>query len=188
MNSQHHQPTTETSSQNEQSAGGPSSHAQQVWQDIQKDRGLEKSFSDLGFDLDSVLPIHGATAGPVSTLTCVDRLFAPGDPFSLEYRFIIVPADREGDILYPGEISNPDRKIIAIQTAGVHSIDPGETTPRCVLERTYAIGGGPLPHRTAMMADVVDAERGYLRQVRNILKLFQAQLVSPPVRERSNSN
>jgi hypothetical protein len=174
MKPQHHQPRNDTSSRNELFADGGLNDAQQAWQDIQREPPLQKSFTDLGFDLDSVLPIHAAFAGPVSTLTCLDRLFAPGDPFSVEYRFIIAPSDRDADILYPGEMTRPDRKVIAIQTAGIHTIDPGERDPRCILERTYAIGSGPLPHRTVMMADVVEAERAYLRQFRNILKFLQA--------------
>jgi hypothetical protein len=147
-------------------------------QDLQylsNDPGLEKEFSDLGFDLKSIHLIHTGSAGPFSVLTHHYPLGKAEEPvYLLEVRFLIGHHDRVGDIMLVGEENSTDQRIIAIQAACINALDITDVSPRFVFEKTYTIGHGSLPNKSSILADILQGQRSSLQQLQNILKFFQA--------------
>jgi len=139
------------------------------------DPGLDREFSQLGFDLKSIDLTHIGSAGPFDVLTHHYPLGKEEEPvYLLECRFLIGRADRLGDVMDPDEEENPDLRIIAIQAACINALNVTDNAPRFVFEKTYAIGNGSLPNRTSIMADILQGQQSNMRQLGNILKFFLA--------------
>jgi len=156
----------------------PQHDSQNGSQDLQylsNDPGLEKEFSDLGFDLKSIDLIHTGSAGPFIVLTHHYPLGKAEEPvYLLEVRFLVAHRDRIGDIMYLGEENSADQRIIAIQAACINALDTIDTSPRFVFEKTYTIGYGSLPNKASILADILQGQRSSMQQLQNILKFFQA--------------
>jgi hypothetical protein len=144
-------------------------------QNLSDDPGLEKEFSDLGFDLKNSQLVHSGSAGPFTVLTHHYPLGKTEEPlYLLEIRFLIGHLDRVGDVMLIGEENNTDHRIIAIQAACINALDITDLSPRFVYEKTYAIGHGSLPNRSSILADILQGQRSSMQQLQNILKFFQA--------------
>ncbi len=158
------------------SEGEPFLHPEDIdLQNLSDDPGLEKEFSDLGFDLNSSQLLHSGSAGPFTVLTHSYPLGKTEEPlYLLEIRFLIGHLDRLGDVMLIGEENNTDRRIIAIQATCINALDITDLSPRFVYERTYTIGHGSLPNRSSLLADILQGQRSSMHQLQNVLKFFQA--------------
>lgn len=154
----------------------PSLHPKDLdLQYLSDDPGLEKEFSDLGFDLKSSQLIHSGSAGPFTVLTHHYPLGKTEEPlYLLEIRFLIGHQDRVGDVMLMGEENSTDQRIIAIQAACINALDITDVSPRFVFEKTYTIGHGSLPNKSSILADILQGQRSSMQQLQNILKFFQA--------------
>ena len=142
---------------------------------LSDDPGLEKEFSDLGFDLKSNELIHSGSAGPFTVLTHHYPLGKTEEPlYLLEIRFLIGHQDRVGDVMLIGEENSADQRIIAIQAACINALDVTDVSPRFIFEKTYTIGHGSLPNKSSILADILQGQRSSMQQLQNILKFFQA--------------
>ncbi len=144
-------------------------------QNLLDDPGLEKEFSDLGFDLNSSQLVHSGSAGPFTVLTHHYPLGKTEEPlYLLDIRFLIGHLDRLGDVMLIGEESNTDRRIVAIQAACINALDITDLSPRFIYEKTYTIGHGALPNRSSILAGILQGQRSSMQQLQNVLKFFQA--------------
>ncbi|WP_431217179.1 hypothetical protein ACQ86N_23150 [Puia sp. P3] len=142
---------------------------------LSDDPGLEKEFSDLGFDLKSSQLMHSGSAGSFTVLTYHFPLGKTEEPlYLLEIRFLIGHQDRVGDVMLIGEEKSSDQRIIAIQAACINALDITADGPRFVFEKTYTIGHDQLPNKSSILADILHGQRSSLQQLQNILKFFQA--------------
>ena len=147
-------------------------------QAVLNDPALQEELSDLGFDLKTDKFFLSNVAGSLTVLILRHHLGKPGELVSLiEYRLVIAPSDRNGDIVRPDEQNRNPPRIIAIQVAGIHGIDPGQDSPRWVFEKTYSVGAKTMPSKGQMMADILQMEKLYHSQLQNIRHFFHATLV-----------
>ena len=139
------------------------------------DPGLDREFSQLGFDLKSIDLTYIGSAGPFVVLTHHYPLGKEEEPlYLLECRFLVGPADRLGDVIDPDGNENPDLRIIAVQAACINALNVTDKDPRFVFEKTYAIGNGSLPNRPFIMADILEGQQSNMRRLGNVLKFFLA--------------
>jgi hypothetical protein len=184
MNPQQHQQTNYEHAHKRNLGDKHSFHPEPpTFQDLQDDPVLEAEFSHLGFDLKDPYIAPAGSSGPFSVLTHSYPHEEPGGPsFLLQFRFIVGSSDRIGEIIQDSEKTSGHRRVIAIQVACIHRVNPDDQHFRVVFEKTYAIGRR-LPHKRHMIADIVRVGRAYVQQVRNIHGFFQAS--QPPLRQHS---
>lgn len=149
----------------------------QALQEILSDPDFQEQLSKLGFDPKASEFTLSCPSGPLAILIRRQPLDMPfGRYAALEYRLMIAPADRNGDILYPGREKRNTLQIVAIQVATITGIYSGEDSPQAIFEKTYAVGTGFLPDRNFMMRDLLQMIGRYNRQIHSFREFFLGSL------------
>src|SRR5580658_48584 len=151
-------------------------HPQTV-QEILSDPDFQEQLSKLGFDPRANEFTLSCHSGPLAILIRRQPLDMPSGRFAaLEYRLMIAPADRNGDIVYPGRVRRNTSQIVAIQVATITGLYSGEDSPQAIFEKTYAVGTGFLPDRNFMMRDLSQMNGHYNRQIQSFREFFLGSL------------